>query len=181
MEPRIHADRAPDPRPADRRGPCRARGVPARGRDAGGRLTNDEGLLRTGERLWNNIVHKRMYITGGIGSTHVGEAFTYDYDLPNDTMYGESCASVGMCFVARQMLEHELRGEYADVLEKELFNGAIAGIALDGKHFLLRQSFGSRCSGDREQPRPPTCAARTRTMVRLRMLPVEYRPFDRLR
>ena len=101
-----------------------------------GRLTNDEGLLRTGERLWNNIVHKRMYITGGIGSTHVGEAFTYDYDLPNDTMYGESCASVGMCFVARQMLEHELRGEYADVLEKELFNGAIAGIALDGKHFF---------------------------------------------
>ncbi len=101
-----------------------------------GRLAGDEDLLHAGERLWNNIVRKRMYITGGVGSTHVGEAFTYDYDLPNDTMYGESCASVGMCFVARQMLEHKLRGEYADVLEKELFNGAIAGIALDGRHFF---------------------------------------------
>ncbi|WP_018143455.1 glycoside hydrolase family 127 protein [Alloscardovia criceti] len=103
-------------------------------------LTHDEGLRQAAERLWSNIVHRRMYITGGVGSTHVGEAFTYDYDLPNDTMYGESCASVGMSFFARRMLELSLsegapKGEYADVLEKEIFNGAISGIALDGKHF----------------------------------------------
>lgn len=100
------------------------------------RLSGDEELAQTAQRLWDNIVQTRMYITGGIGSTHIGEAFTYDYDLPNGTAYAESCASVGMCFVAREMLEHEIRGEYADVLEKELFNGAISGIALDGKHFF---------------------------------------------
>lgn len=99
------------------------------------RLTGDQGLLETAQRLWEDIARRRMYVTGGIGSTHVGEAFTYDYDLPNDTMYGESCASVGMSFFAREMLDIAIKGEYADVLEREIFNGAISGIALDGKHF----------------------------------------------
>ncbi|MBT1177735.1 glycoside hydrolase family 127 protein [Bifidobacterium callimiconis] len=99
------------------------------------RLTKDAELVETAQRLWEDIVRRRMYITGGIGSTHIGEAFTYDYDLPNETMYGESCASVGLSFVARQMLDIAPRGEYADVLEKEIFNGGISGIALDGKHF----------------------------------------------
>lgn len=99
------------------------------------RLTGDTELEQTAQRLWEDIVRRRMYVTGGIGSTHVGEAFTYDYDLPNDTMYCETCASVGLSFAARQMLEIAAKGEYADVLEKEIFNGAIAGIALDGKHF----------------------------------------------
>ena len=76
-----------------------------------------------------------MYVTGAIGSTHVGESFTYDYDLPNDTMYGETCASVAMSMFAQQMLDLEPKGEYADVLEKELFNGSIAGISLDGKQY----------------------------------------------
>ncbi|MER8284544.1 beta-L-arabinofuranosidase domain-containing protein, partial [Acinetobacter baumannii] len=92
----------------------------------------DQGLLDAAHRFWNNIVSKRMYVTGAIGSTHVGESFTYDYDLPNDTMYGETCASVAMSMFARQMLLLEPNGEYADVLERELFNGAIAGISLDG-------------------------------------------------
>ncbi|NMN02439.1 glycoside hydrolase family 127 protein [Bifidobacterium panos] len=99
------------------------------------RLSGDEGLAQTARRLWDNIVRKRMYVTGAIGSTHVGEAFTYDYDLPNDTMYGETCASVAMSMLAKQMLLTEPRGEYADVLERELFNGAIAGISLDGKQY----------------------------------------------
>lgn len=99
------------------------------------RLTGDASLAESAERLWNSIVHRRMYITGQIGSTHVGESFTYDYDLPNDTMYGETCASVGMSFFARQMLALRAKGEYGDVLEKELFNGALAGMSLDGTHF----------------------------------------------
>ncbi len=99
------------------------------------RLSGDEGLAQTARRLWDNIVRKRMYVTGAIGSTHVGEAFTYDYDLPNDTMYGETCASVAMSMFAKQMLLTQPRGEYADVLERELFNGAIAGISLDGKQY----------------------------------------------
>ncbi|GAA0629674.1 glycoside hydrolase family 127 protein [Bifidobacterium pullorum] len=99
------------------------------------RLTGDASLAESAERLWNSIVRRRMYITGQIGSTHVGESFTYDYDLPNDTMYGETCASVGMSFFARQMLALRAKGEYGDVLEKELFNGALAGMSLDGTHF----------------------------------------------
>ncbi|WP_242872338.1 glycoside hydrolase family 127 protein [Clostridium coskatii] len=100
------------------------------------RLTGDQDLLTVCKRFWNNIVKKRMYVTGNIGSTTTGESFTYDYDLPNDTMYGETCASVGMTFFAKQMLQIEPEGEYGDILEKELFNGSLSGISLDGKHFF---------------------------------------------
>lgn len=64
-----------------------------------GRLLGDRGLIDTAKRFWKNIVTRRMYVTGAIGSTHVGESFTDDYDLPNDTMYGETCASVAMSMV----------------------------------------------------------------------------------
>lgn len=100
------------------------------------RLTGDEALEQTVERLWANVTRRRMYVTGQVGSTQKGESFTCDYDLPNDTMYGETCASVALSFLARHMLETAARGEYADVLERELFNGAIAGMSLDGEHFF---------------------------------------------
>lgn len=100
------------------------------------RLTGDQSLLETCQRFWKNIVEQKMYITGGIGSTNIGESFTGNYDLPNDTMYGETCASVGMAFFAKEMLQLETKGEYGDVLEKELFNGIISGISLDGTHFF---------------------------------------------
>ncbi len=99
-------------------------------------LTNDEKLLTTCQRFWRNIVDKKMYITGAIGSTNIGESFTGEYDLPNDTMYGETCASVAMAFFAKEMLQIEANGEYADILERELFNGIISGISLDGTHFF---------------------------------------------
>lgn len=100
------------------------------------RLTGDQSLLETCQRFWKNIVNQKMYITGGIGSTNIGESFTGNYDLPNDTMYGETCASVGMAFFAKEMLNLEANGEYGDVLEKELFNGILSGISLDGTHFF---------------------------------------------
>lgn len=100
------------------------------------RITHNRALLDACQRFWNNIVNKRMYLTGGIGSTNLGEEFTMDYDLPNDTMYGETCASVGMSFFARQMFEIESDGKYGDVLERELYNGALSGISLDGTHFF---------------------------------------------
>lgn len=99
-------------------------------------LNHDEKMLEVCHRLWDNIVHNRMYITGAIGSTVIGEAFTADYDLPNDTMYGETCASVGMIFFAANMLKNEHKAEYADVMERELYNIALSGMALDGKHFF---------------------------------------------
>ena len=98
--------------------------------------TGDERLADTCRKIWRNIVDKRMYITGGIGSTVTGEAFTLDYDLPNDTMYCETCASIGLMFFARQMLRIEAVAEYADVMERALYNTVISGMALDGRHFF---------------------------------------------
>lgn len=99
-------------------------------------LHHDEKMLIACRHLWKNIVEKRMYITGAIGSTVTGEAFTADYDLPNDTMYGETCASIGLIFFARNLLQNEIRGEYADVMERALYNTVLSGMALDGKHFF---------------------------------------------
>ena len=98
--------------------------------------TGNRELADVCRRIWRNIVDKRMYITGGIGSTVNGESFTLDYDLPNDTMYCETCASIGLIFFARQMLRIEARGEYGDVMERALYNTALAGMALDGRHFF---------------------------------------------
>jgi len=97
---------------------------------------NEEQLLNTCRTIWRNIADKRMYITGGIGSTVIGESFTADYDLPNDVMYCETCASIGLIFFARNMLLADADGEYADVMERALFNSSISGMALDGRHFF---------------------------------------------
>lgn len=99
-------------------------------------MTKDPELFNACKRLWNNIVNKKLYITGAIGSTYKGEAFTFDYDLPNDTVYGETCASIGLIFFAKRMLKLELKSEYADVLERALYNTVLSGMALDGKSFF---------------------------------------------
>ena len=99
-------------------------------------LTNDKQLLDAAHRLFNDIVRRQMYITGNVGQTTTGEAFTYDYDLPNDTNYGETCASCAMTFFTNEMLKEDFKGIYGDVIEKEIFNGALSGIALDGKHYF---------------------------------------------
>jgi uncharacterized protein len=98
--------------------------------------TNDASLKKACERLWNNVTQRQMYITGGIGSTHHGEAFSFDYDLPNDTCYTETCASIGFVFWANRMLELEKDGQYADFMERALYNGTISGMDLDGKKFF---------------------------------------------
>lgn len=98
--------------------------------------TGDKELFETCRTLWNNIVSKRMYVTGGIGSVAYGEAFTFDYDLPNDTMYTETCASVGLIFFAHRMLKAEAKSQYADVMESSLYNTVLAGMSYDGKRFF---------------------------------------------
>lgn len=98
--------------------------------------TDDKGLFNACRRLWESITQRRMYITGGIGSTVLGEAFSVDYDLPNDTAYAETCASIGLMFFASRMLENEINGEYADVMETAFYNTVLAGIQLDGKRFF---------------------------------------------
>ena len=100
------------------------------------RETGDAELADVCRRLWNSTVKRRMYVTGAIGSSEYGEAFTFDYDLPNDTIYGETCAAIGLVFFARRMLTLDARGEYADVMERALYNGVISGMQLDGKKFF---------------------------------------------
>lgn len=96
----------------------------------------DEALLRQCETLWDNIVSKRMYITGSIGSASYGERFTGDYDLPNDTNYSESCATVGLAMFSNRMFHLTRDGKYMDIVEKALYNTLLSGIAMDGKHFF---------------------------------------------
>jgi DUF1680 family protein len=100
------------------------------------RETDDRELVETSERLWESITERQMYITGSIGSSAYGEAFSFDYDLPNDTIYGETCAAIGLVFFARRMLERFPDSRYADVMERALYNGVISGISLDGISFF---------------------------------------------
>ncbi|MDD2981695.1 MAG: glycoside hydrolase family 127 protein, partial [Hespellia sp.] len=96
----------------------------------------DEELLAQCGELWNNIVEKRMYITGSIGSAAYGERFTTDYDLPNNTNYSESCATVGLAMFSNRMFQNTKDGKYMDIVEKALYNTLLSGIAMDGKHFF---------------------------------------------
>lgn len=100
------------------------------------RLTADSSLYEACVRIWNSIAGEKMYITGGIGGTHIGEAFSFPYDLPNDTAYAETCASIGLVFFAARMLRISPEAKYADVMERALYNGILSGMALDGKSFF---------------------------------------------
>jgi uncharacterized protein len=97
---------------------------------------NDESLKKACKTLWNNMTQCRMYVTGGIGSAYEGEKFTVDYHLPNDTAYAETCASIALIFFARKMLDIEKSGEYADVMERALYNCVLAGMELNGTRFF---------------------------------------------
>lgn len=99
-------------------------------------IDKDATLAPACERLWDSITKKRMYITGGIGSSCNGEAFTADYDLPPDTAYCETCASIGLMFFASRMLAHDTDRRYSDVMERAFYNTVLAGMQLDGKRFF---------------------------------------------
>jgi hypothetical protein len=98
--------------------------------------TGDVRLLDACRRLWTSATERRMYVTGGLGSTRDGERFTFDWDLPNETAYAETCAAIGLVFFAHRMLQIERDGRYADVMERALHNGALSGISLDGRRYF---------------------------------------------
>lgn len=100
------------------------------------RCKEDESLYKACKTLWDNIVNKYMYVTGQTGATSLGEAYSYAYDLPNDTAYAETCAGLALVFFAQRMLRIEQKGEYADVMERALYNGTISGMSLDGTRFF---------------------------------------------
>lgn len=87
-------------------------------------------------RMFDHITQRQMYITGNVGSAEHYESFTDDFDLPNDLAYGETCASVAMAFFAKKLWALDLDGRYADLLELELFNGALAGMDLQGERYF---------------------------------------------
>ncbi len=119
--------------------------------------TADEGYMSAMKAVWEDVVHRNMYLTGGIGSAGDNEGFTKDYDLPNENAYCETCASVGMVFWNQRM--NWLTGEsfYVDVLERSLYNGALDGLSLSGDRFFYdnplassgqhqrREWFGTAC------------------------------------
>ncbi len=106
------------------------------GAAAAARCAGDDVLFDHLRHLWRQVTQKQMYLTGQVGSSDYGEAFTTAYDLPNDTAYAETCAGLALAFFAAQMLRVERRGEYADVLERVLYNGAISGMDLTGTAFF---------------------------------------------
>jgi len=126
--------------------------------------TNDKELFDACERVFDNIITKRMYITGGIGSTSAGEAFTVDYDLPNHTAYAESCAAIGLVFFASRMLKFKADSKYSDIIEKVLYNGFLSAVSLDGKSFFyvnpleVLTEFNTRevSTNEKSVPTPPS-------------------------
>ncbi|HSV26402.1 MAG TPA: beta-L-arabinofuranosidase domain-containing protein [Sedimentisphaerales bacterium] len=115
--------------------------------------TGNRQLLAACRRLWRSVVDKRMYITGSVGSTPRGEAFTFDYDLPNEEAYAETCAAIGLVFWAHRMMQMDADGEYADVMELALFNGVLSGVSLDGRRFY----YANRLAVHPEAPKYGHC------------------------
>jgi DUF1680 family protein len=99
-------------------------------------LTGDTAYISAIDRIWDNIVSKKLYITGGIGATNQGEAFGENYSLPNLTAYCETCAAIGNVLVNYRLFLLHGESKYYDVLERTLYNGLVSGVALDGGTFF---------------------------------------------
>ncbi len=120
-------------------------------------LTGDVEYMSAMKKVWEDVVHRNMYLTGGIGSAGDNEGFSKDYDLPNEEAYCETCASVGMVLWNQRMCQLTGDSKYVDVLERSLYNGALDGLSLDGGLFFYdnvlasngqhkrREWFGTAC------------------------------------
>ncbi len=112
-------------------------------------ITQDKEYLETMLTVWEDVVHRNTYVTGGIGSAGRNEGFSVDYDLPNEHAYCETCASVGMVFWNQRMNWLTGNAKYIDVLEKSLYNSALDGISLDGKQFFYTNPLASHGQHER--------------------------------
>lgn len=113
--------------------------------------TGDTGYMKAMRTVWEDVVYRNMYITGGIGSAGSNEGFSNDYDLPNEQAYCETCASVGMVFWNQRMNSLTGNAEYMDVLERSLYNGALDGLSLTGDHFFYGNPLASRGQHQRRE------------------------------
>jgi uncharacterized protein len=99
-------------------------------------LTGDSAYLKAIDQIWNNVVGKKLYLTGGIGSTGAGEAFGANYELPNMTAYNETCAAVANDYWNQRLFLLHGDAKYIDVFERTLYNGLLSGVSLDGKTYF---------------------------------------------
>lgn len=99
-------------------------------------LTGDADYLKAIDAIYNNIVSKKYYITGGVGARHEGEAFGADYELPNLTSYNETCAAISMVYLFHRMFLLHGDAKYIDCMERTLYNGVISGMSVDGGRFF---------------------------------------------
>ena len=114
-------------------------------------VTNDAGYSAAMNAIWEDVVHRNMYITGGIGAQGTNEGFGKDYDLPNMTAYCETCASVGMVFWNQRMNMLTGQSKYIDVLERSLYNGALDGLSLSGDRFFYGNPLASTGQHNRKE------------------------------
>ena len=127
--------------------------------------TGDQGFVDAMHRIWQDVAQRKMYVTGGIGARHQGEAFGDPYELPNATAYCETCAAIGLALWSHRMNLMHADAQYADVLERVLYNGVLSGIDMDGKHFFYVNPLSSAGNHHR-QPFYP-CACCPTNVVRL--------------
>ena len=106
-------------------------------------LTQDSDYINTIDRLWNNIVSRKYYLTGGVGARHAGEAFGADYELPNMTAYNETCAAIAQVYLNERMFLLHGESKYIDCLERTLYNGVISGMSMDGGRFFYPNPLSS--------------------------------------
>lgn len=106
-------------------------------------ITGDKELLDAITKIWHDVVERKMYVTGGIGPSASNEGFTVPYDLPNDSAYAETCAAIGMALWNHRMFLMSGEAKYADVLEREVYNGLLSGVSLSGDRFFYVNPLGS--------------------------------------
>ena len=129
----------------------------------------DTQLLEAVARRWRDMVATRMYLTGGLGSRHVDESFGDPFELPPDGAYAETCAAIASVMLAWRLLLATGDPEYADVIERTMYNGVLPGVSLDGASFFYVNSLQRRTERAPDRPRQ----RRTAAVVRLRLLPAE--------
>ena len=129
-----------------------------------GAAKNDSGYMKAMKQVWEDVVYRNMYITGGIGSSSENEGFSKGYDLPNEKAYTETCASVGMVFWNKRMNLLTGESKYADVLERSLYNGALDGLSLSGDKFFYCNPLAST-GNDERSPSLNCCSSNITRLV----------------
>jgi DUF1680 family protein len=104
-------------------------------------LTGDDSLLAAIDKIWNNVVEKKIYVQGGVGAIGDGERYGDNYELPNSTAYNETCAAISNVYWNQRMFLLHGDSKYIDLLEKILYNGLISGVGLDGKSFFYTNAM----------------------------------------